>query len=685
MKTFKPYEYCATRLEQRGWQPPSRDFSDNLAAALEASGVEAVVHSAVAQSGRALFPSKVFPNNHPDANFESFRYLIEKLHAIGRPVLSWYPLNHSSAVAEAHPDWRIIPMQGGNLPPQQNPAESTFLCVNSPYGVMLPEFCREIVGDVGFDGVWFDGSTFAVDGNSLPGCRCEFCRRRFKDETGEDLPDAVDWDSRAFKVWVNWRYDKLMALWKACLDAMLAVKPQATVCFNNYRRRRSNTAGGWHTGIPLRKLGWDCVMSGELDLQVFHGDFQMKMHRAYGCARGQDSWMALCDHWNCWVPDVETLPIQQAAVACAAAGGVMWMGTGTPAHLSLPVLAAAQEASAPLMPYAGGEPVQYAAIWCSQQTQDFFDRDWCMCAWDEWHGANELCLHAHLPSAIVFDDHVADGDIVGKYPVLLAGNTACVSARQAEMIRRYVEQGGVLLACADFAMRDEMGVLYDSPPLDELLGIMRRRPGAHLSPTLELKTQRLIEAAGSRWVSWKAVKHALADPRKDVELLADTVDHPGGSWDNHEGRGEPYLRFPGLWLKRHGKGSVIYAGPNLFLSHIAAPTGAQVRFFKALLEPLAPPPITLDAPMCVTLNVRERGDGVWMAHLHNAPGSLWRYATPCNSGELVPVRGIALHAGRAVLSAVSGLNGQVFPMSSDRQTVSIPELHRNEVVLLRFA
>lgn len=678
MNAVKPYEKCASRLEQRGWHPPSREFVDGLIEGVKMTGVEAIIHSAVSQNCQPLFPSNVYPNCHPDASMEAFEYLIESLHAIGRPVLSWYALNHSTSVILEHLDWKMIPISGEGLIERREEDHDHYTCINSPYGELLPEFCKEIVRDVGFDGVWFDGSAYAVCGNSLPGCICEFCRKRFKDETGGTLPGEVDWDSRDFRMWVNWRYEKLIYIWKRCLDGILSVKADATVCFNNYRRRRDG--GSWQTGIPMRKLGWDALMSGELDIQVFQGDFQMKMHRMYDCARGQDSWQALCDYWAMWVPDVETLPIEQAAVSCASAGGVLWMGCGTDIRLVPETCAAAQKASAPLMPYIGGKTVEYAAIWCSQQTQDFYGKIDPMPIWDDWHGANELCLHSHVQSSVVFDDHVGDGDIVGRYPVLMGGNTACVSKRQAEQVTRYVEEGGVLFGCADYGTLDEMGYPRESPVLDNFLGIDSRRPGKG-NATLEMRAAELRAACG-KWVTI-AGPHVIAEPTSDVELLADVVDHEPGSWDNREQQGAPEPRYAGLWRVRRGKGMVIYMGADICSSQINAPTTFKVRLFKALMTGSVKPAILLEGPLQVTMNVRERDDGAWIVHLHNAPGSIWRYRTYCNSGELVPVHDLKLVlTGRAVKEAKSGLDGSRCDVTDDGRSVVVPILRRNEVIVL---
>lgn len=684
MVPVNAYENCASRMEQRGWHPPRAASVDALIEGVLAAGVEAIIHSAVSQAGQALFPSKVFPHCHPDASWESFHYLIEQLHRIGRPVLSWYPLNHSESVIQAHPDWRMLPIAGDELPQPAAKDHGYYVCINSPYHELLPEFCREIVRDVGFDGVWFDGSAFAVNGNKLPGCICEFCRRRFRDDTGRALPVRTDWDSHDFKVWVNWRYDRLMGFWKTLADAILSVSPQATVAFNNYRRRGRDGGGGWGTGIPLRELGWDVLMSGELDLHALQGDFQMKMHRAARCARGQDTWLALCDHWNMWTPDVDLVPIRQAAAGCAAAGGVLWMGSGFEPRLVPQVCATAQATTAPLMPYVKDPPLPYAAIWVSQQTQDFYGKSRPEEAWDAWHGANELCLHAHVPSAIVFDDQILKPEILRQYPVLLAGNTACVSGEQAAHLRQYVEQGGVLIASHEFGTRDEWGQPHARPVLDDLLGIRERRPGAGTA-TLELTASDLIEACG-RWVSTAWVPHTLAVPGDRVELLAQVVDHGQESWDDMEKQGPPKPRQPGLWRMSHGQGQIVYIGTDLFRAHIKAATTFHVRLFAALLERVAPPPVKLLAPLQVTLNVAVRPDGFWAVHLHNAPGTIWRYQTYFNSGELLPVHDLRLSVrGRRVREAHSGLTGQTFAVDAAGTTVTIPVLECNEVVILDLA
>lgn len=680
MNKVKEYRHCATRLELRGELPPTRAWVDHVVQSVAELKIEAVVGSAVDNHCRPLFPSRIYPHCHADANREIFHYWIDALHAIGRPILSWLAINHCVGLLEDHPEWQIqpIPDAQGRRPEADAPY---YACINSPYGERLPMFCGEVIRELGFDGIWFDGSSLSVNNNTIPGCVCGFCRRRFHDDTGRELPERIDWQSDAFRAWINWRYDRLMAVWKCCLDAIHAVNPAATVCFNNYRRVRYGGIA-WGTGIPLRKLGWDALMSGELDLQVFHADFQMKMHRMYGCTNGQDTWLALCDHWQMWVPDVELMPIRHAAISAVSAGGVMWMGTGVDPLLNPPICRTAQETTAPLMEYLEGDTLEYAAIWASQQTQDFYWQDRPQGAWDGWHGANELCLLSHLQSSLVFDDHVADGDIVGRYPVLLAGNTACVSEKQAAILRWFVEEGGVLVACADFATRDDMGRPHAYPILDDLLGITARRPGTG-RPTLEIIIPALLERSG-KWLTCPS-RHVLATPTSDVQLIAQVVDMNGtDSWDGYERNSiNPLTRHPGAWIVRRGRGKVVYIGADLFLAHQQAPKTMQVEFFRALLTSQVLPEITLTAPLQVTMNTRRRKDGSIIVHLHNAPGSLWRHSQASNGADVMPVYDLQLQIrDGGIRSAHSGLSGMEFDILDNGTWVSVPELRYNDVVVL---
>lgn len=676
MTTVKCYENCATRFENRGSHPPTRDYVDALIDGVKAAKVEAVWHSAVDPTGMPLFPSKIFPVCHSQASLKAFRYLIQELHAIHRPVLSWYPLNSGGGVLAKHPDWQMrgFPFDKKTADPK---TDRSFACPNSPYGTLLPKFVAEVVSKVGFDGIWFDGSTFSC---SRPGCSCTFCQKRFRRDTGRRLPKKEDFDNPDFRIWVNWRYDVLMDLWKRCVDAVKAVNPRAVVCFNNYRRRSS---GYWQTGIPLRTLGWDALMSSELGGHPHQADMQIKINQAYQCRRGAETWWPLNDYGHCWVPDIEPLTPVQAALGCLGAGGVASAGSGVEPKLIKDALSAMQRAVKPRLPYIGGERVEYAAILVSQQTMDFYRPhvDATHQVWDGVHGANEFCRHAHLQSSVIFEDYLDRGGL-DRYPVILCSNVACLSKKQAEQLKTFVRQGGILFADDEIGICDEMGYPHARPVLDDLLGIRKRTPGKG-SPTLEIIVPGLRKAVGP-YVTFLRRYHVLATPTDDVRLLANVVDRETHTWDDVNGKGEKAPRYPGLWMRRVGKGAVIYTGVNVFVTYVECTVPRLTRLWRTLLTRLHQPPVTLQGPICVTVNTHRLPNGQYAVHLHNSPGTLYNYPWPSFStpGEVLPIYDLVLdvNIGR-VRFARSALTKKPYKTVAGRH-VHIPKLELHEVILL---
>jgi hypothetical protein len=661
---------------------------DTLVAALDEAGVEASWNAAVDPLGRPLFPSKVLPHCHPQASWEAFRYLIDRLHAGGRPVLSWYSLSQCCALIEEHPDWAMefLPVEGVKPNPEVGRHS---VCYNSPYGELLPRFAVEVVRDLGFDGIYFDGSTMSNHGTQpifQPGCICPFCRERFRRDTGRTIPARVDFENDDFRHWVMWRYDVLMEVWRRVVEAVHAVKPEAAILFNNYRRRALPTYG-WSTAIPLRRLNLDAIMGGELDTFPGQADFQVKYNRAYACSQGVETWWSLANYWNLWCPDIEALPARQAMLGGMAAGGGVSTGVGAPVAMVVDALRGMQDAGRTLSAFRDGRPVEYAAIWCSQATQDFGYRDRADLAYNEMHGANELCQQAHLLSGVVFDDQVAAGDLA-QYPVLLAPNITSISDDQARQVRRYVEKGGVLLATHETGCRDEWGRPREQPVLDDLLGIASRRPSDG-SPTLEFADPALVGAVG-RWLSFGG-RFTKVEPVPDVELLARVADRTEGSWDGLETGHPPFERTPNLWRRRVGRGWVVYTGAELFSRHLAEPVPRTVRFFQKLLTALAVPPVTADAPLCVTLNARRMEDGRLAIVLHNAPGTMFRYPAPMwsnythNVGELPVWSDLVVRlAGWHCRRAESGVTGSAFVVTGGHE-IRIPRLASHEVVLAEVA
>jgi hypothetical protein len=702
--SVKAYEQCASRVENRENTPPSRKYTDTLVKDVLDLGVEAVWNAAVGYKGQPLFRSRVVPNCRDEGDIDLFRYFIKSLHAIGRPVLSWYPLAINGALTEKNPEWKTIFFNSEN---EKNHAD-IYCCYNSPYGELLPQIAVEIVKDVGFDGIWFDGTMWcspsSKDGREvLAGCKCQFCRDRFKKDTGMTYPTKPDFESREFRLWLRWRYQVMTDLWQRIIKAVKAEKPQAIIAFNNCRRRSPDTALDWRTAIPLRKLNYDCIMAGELDCFATQADFQMKQFKAYGC-NSVESWWPLSDYWA-FGPDTDPLLATQASLGCVSAGGVASCGLAANLSVYGKQLKSMQDSTKPNMPFLGGETVEYAAVLCSQQTQDYFGREDTYSIWNEWYGANEICCQSHIQSSIIFDDHI-DALELAKYPLLILGNYACISSKQAQEIIKYVENGGSVFGCCRVGEFDELGYPHDRPVLDDLFGIVSRRsePGF---PVFRLKDKDLESKLG-KWVTMSlgtvedTLDVVVAEPEHGVCLLGDLVNRASpfqirsANFEDDwyvTGTGEPIDNpyVPGLWQNNIGKGKALYCAANVFRSYLNSPTPNILSLLKMLMLRMSQPAITLEGPICVTMNVRKQNSGLWAIHLHNAPGSAHRYPSPkvinalIHPMEVQRAHDLKIKINKVLIkSAVSGITGNKFEINPERNSVTIPFIDLHEVVLVDF-
>jgi len=339
-----------------------------------------------------------------------------------------------------------------------------------------------------------------------------------------------------------------------------------------------------------------------------------------------------------------------------------------------------QEQAGPRIQFKDGEPVEYAAIWCSERHQDFACKDKPHLAWSQWHGANEFCRHLHLQSSVIFDDSINENDLK-RFPVLLVGETKCISAGQAEVLKKYVEAGGVLLASREVGTFDEWGDPHARPVLDDLLGIRTRRPG-NGSPTLE------TISVFDKWVTCKG-SFVVAEPANNVKLLAKVVERTTSSWDGVGEDNVPAMRSDGVWVRTVGKGTVIWTGVELFGGYLEAPTPQFRRFFHQLLTSLRAPKVTLDGPLCVNVNTRVRPDGTWMVHLHNCLGTAYSYPNPAGGfqihapGEVIPIHDLVIRlTGMKIKEAKSGLTRQAFEIAENGTAIKIPRLDLHDVVIL---
>ena len=106
-----------------------------------------------------------------------------------------------------HPDWIAKDKDG-------KPFRAGLLyltCIHSPYyNEFLPAVFEEIIEKYHPDG-FTDNGWSGPDRNYI--CHCPNCTRKFKEETGLELPDRKDWNNPAYQKWIDWSYTVRLEIW----------------------------------------------------------------------------------------------------------------------------------------------------------------------------------------------------------------------------------------------------------------------------------------------------------------------------------------------------------------------------------------------------------------------------------------------------------------------------------------
>jgi len=90
----------------------------------------------------------------------------------------YYNIGRDGEIMKRHPEWNRSKQDGSEV--------ERALCYHSGVAEKyLWPMLREITAGYEPDGFWFDGSVFTIEA-----CYCDACRKRFKNETGMDLPAA---------------------------------------------------------------------------------------------------------------------------------------------------------------------------------------------------------------------------------------------------------------------------------------------------------------------------------------------------------------------------------------------------------------------------------------------------------------------------------------------------------------
>ena len=374
----------------------------------------------------------------------------------------------------AHPDWFAVNEKGEPC----RTGDRYQACVNSPYyKEFLPEVLREIIDRYHPDG-FTDNSWTGLGRKYI--CRCEHCRRKFRDEAGLDLPAAPDWGDPVYRRWIRWSYQCRLDNWDLnnrvtrehggpdCLWlGMVHADPvsshvsfcdlkavgERSVLMMCDQQSRTQATGFEQNGLTGKILhgvaGWDAIIPESMAMYV-RGD--QAFRRASAPPAEARTWMV-----------------------AGFAGGISpwWHHVGARQEdarqfdTAEPVMRW-HEANEPYL--YGREPVANVGLVWSHDNVEFFGRDDAKTRVQlPWRGFTMALTRARIPFLPVHADHI-DRD-AARLDTLILPEVAALSGAQCAAIRGFVERGGGLVVTGRTGQLDEDGEARKDFPLADILGV----------------------------------------------------------------------------------------------------------------------------------------------------------------------------------------------------------------------
>ena len=146
---------------------------------------------------------------------------------------------------EQHPDWAYRDKDGNIL----NYNGNVQTCPNGGYqGEAMFDILREALTEIPFDGVFCNMAGFLVvdySGVYHGPCHCENCKRLFKSQFGEDVPEKDDFRNPSYRKYAAFKSACLKAHKEKMIAAIRGISPEIAINGVDYIRTESNIDIGY--------------------------------------------------------------------------------------------------------------------------------------------------------------------------------------------------------------------------------------------------------------------------------------------------------------------------------------------------------------------------------------------------------------------------------------------------------
>ena len=360
----------------------------------------------------------------------------------------------------------FVQIDGRTGKPAENRYGAYSMCFNNPdYREVYFNYLKDIVA-TGIDGIMNDDIQFFGDRNA---CACEHCRKRFREETGYELPDPEHWD--AFfdnyddPVYIAWKKFKLDSTSRMYRD-LTAYYQQLGVDLirPNYCSdilKHNPTCYSFDRCMDL----WTVIEQENCFSAVMkesYMDFYTEAVHRYAAGRRYG-----VPSMSMFYPDRKDSTY--FAWALSRSWGQLYSGTCEGFDITAFEKPYRDFEKKYIQYYTAPEKIADVSFYLSLKTRDFMAD-----AFPRYTRKSMAGMQAAYASGLCVDMVMEDDSLeeLCRHKVIVASHVPMMCDEELKKLSDYVRYGGTLVILGDFAVRRENGSLRDVKETETLLGAL---------------------------------------------------------------------------------------------------------------------------------------------------------------------------------------------------------------------
>ena len=531
--------------------------------------------------------------------------ITEELHKCDIDVYGYYSGIFNNKAFLDHPEWRIEPrpdMSGGAFHGERY----GHVCPNNKaYLAFMKSQLDDLMKDHAFD-------AFFIDMTFWPGiCRCDSCREKFREETGREIPEKIDWFDADWCAFQTTR-ERWITEYAKFVNAVLHSHAPELPIFHNFAIGLFN----WRWGINFDITFQNGFLGG--DFYGSPGEQFLTSRLMLNLSEGQpfEFMTSRCVHLTDHVENkpVELVKIQALASLAGNASfrildAVDPTGTMNDSFYSWmrPIYDRLEKYDHDL----GAIPVEDVVVYVSDYSKVNFNENGMppddntrrfnpSTHLEAVKGAIKTLQQAQFPVGVITKKQLPD---LNRYPLIVLPNLLRMTMEEVEAFKIYAAQGGHLYASGQTSLNTIDGKRHDNFLLSEVFGCRFKE---------ELEGNMLyFKPVNPAWkplfldqdyLSIEKDKNGnggalYIESNSTAETLA-TISFPygfperGSVFDHHWSsiHSSPPFKdtdIPGIVENDYGKGKVIYSASDIESSSLVS---HQLLFVKLISDLLPAPP-----------------------------------------------------------------------------------------------